>query len=127
MRIHTSTEFSTATALGALRIAQSRGQVARGVYFDKLVPHRSTTHRSAAEVHLVTDDKEPGSKRRRPNSGQYGYDGSEVWAATWDEWGWFLSALFELDPTAKTTYYADREAFDRRTSGAFVPTSARSA
>ena len=88
MRIHTNVATAVLVANLALRAAKARGHVAGHVYFDKLTEHRSTTHSYAAEVHLVADVKEPGSKRRRPNNGVVGYDGSEAWAATWDEWGW---------------------------------------
>lgn len=32
-------------------------------------------------------------------------------AATWDQWGIFINHLFEIDPNATMTYYADAETF----------------
>ena len=121
MRIHTNTPDALVTATQALIKAKDAGLIAPDVYFDKAIrATRSTTHASAVDIHLATDTKEPGSKRRRPNSGQYGYDGSPIWAATWDEWGWFFSALFVLDPSAKAApYYPDRDAFHAATAGKF--------
>lgn len=120
MRIHTNVATAVQVANLALHAAKKAGRVAGHVYFDKCTDHRSTTHTYAAEVHLVADVKEPGSKRRRPNNGVVGYDGSEVWAATWDEWGWFLAEVFRLDPQAKcAAWYPTEAAFHERTKHRF--------
>lgn len=124
MRIHTSHPLAHTTVIcrAALDRAKAAGRVSPSVYFDKITAHRSTTHTTAAEVHLVSDVKEPGSKRRRPNSGTHGADGAEVWAATWDEWGWFLAEVFAADPGAKcAAWYPDRQTFHARTDNKFHP------
>lgn len=54
--------------------------------------HGSRARDHAFEVHLT------GTSSRRPNGGNYGAGAG--YAATWDEWGMFLAALFELDPQA---------------------------
>lgn len=117
MRIHTNGNADTLRE--ALRVAKEAGKVAGHVYFDKFNTHRSNTHQSAYEVHLGADHKEDGSKRRRPNSGG-GDPDFAPWAATYDEWGWFLAALYDRDDTAKTTYYADAQDFHAKTNDAFV-------
>lgn len=124
MRIHTNTANTIITVHEALQKAQDAGLVARHVYFDKCEGGRSKTHTGAAEVHLTAAYKEPGSKRRRPSSGRYGFDGNEAWAATWDEWGWFFSALFVIDPTAKVADYPTREVFHSSTAGKYLPVRA---
>jgi hypothetical protein len=122
MRIHTTHPLAHTTTLcrAALERAQAAGRVAPGVYFDKITAHGSRTHTSAAEVHLVSDTKEPGSKRRRPNSGTVGADGrGDVWAATWAEWGWFMAEVFAADPGARMSYDRDAAAFHARTRDQF--------
>jgi len=118
MRIHTTGNADTLRE--ALKTAQAEGKVAAHVYFDRFSAHRSTTHQSAYEVHLGADHKETGSKRRRPNSGG-GDPEFAQWAATYDEWGWFLTALFDRDPAAKVTgCYADHADFHAKTRYAFA-------
>jgi hypothetical protein len=41
-------------------------------------------------------------------------------AATWDEWGWFLAAIFDAEPTAKCGHYKDREHFNEQTNNRFA-------
>ena len=50
---------------------------------------------------------------RKKNSGQYGagYD----YAATWDDWGLWLAALYEIDPDMHATYYKNRDDFYEQT------------
>lgn len=121
MRIHTNDRDTVTVCSEALRAAAQAGQVARSVYFDKLTPGRSRTHQSAADVHLVSWSGGKGTTHpRRPNSGTYGANGDQdVYAATYDEWGWFLSHVFTADPTAKTTYYASAVDFHRQTKNAY--------
>jgi hypothetical protein len=61
-----------------------------------------------------------GTSGRRPNPGTGGrdYDPDER-AATWDEWGMFIHALFERDPEAIVGMYASQSAFDAFTCGRF--------
>lgn len=96
MRIHTNGNADTLRE--ALKAAQEAGKVPGHVYFDRFTPHRSTTHQSAYEVHLGTDHKVPGDGRRAPMHSSYEF---ASYAATYDEWGWFLAALFDRDPEAK--------------------------
>lgn len=70
------------------------------------------------KVHIV----HPGSKRPA-NTGRYGaatdnttgYNGS----ASWDEWGHFLSSLFDKDPHARAGYYDGRDDFHARTNSQY--------
>lgn len=116
MRIHTSLQRSQIRA--ALDHAIESGLVSRHVYFDRFTSHgtRSPHHPHAFEVHLATPIKLPGEKRYRPNSGATGYDTvAGLWAATYDEWGHFLNALFVADPTAKAGPYTGAYDFHHRT------------
>lgn len=79
--------------------------------------HGSRSHARAFEVRLEGN----GSHR---NSGRYGADTAEQ-AATWDEWGAFLSALYEIDPNAlwgsqKHPVYRDRAHYHYLTNWRFI-------
>lgn len=67
-----------------------------------------------------------GESRRAPNQGTARnvnrFDVSEK-AATWDQWGVFLSVLFDRDLSMVTPYYTDAEDFHRRTVDRFNPES----
>lgn len=65
---------------------------APGVAFS-VMDHGSRSRRAAWELTLT------GSSTRRPNSGRYGAGDETARAATWDEWGVSLSALFLADDT----------------------------
>jgi len=76
--------------------------------------HGSRTHARAFEVSLTGESR----RNNQSNTGK---------AATWDQWGVFLSVLFDRDPemvvgSVKRPVYADRYDFDRKTNGRFGPT-----
>lgn len=48
-----------------------------------------------------------------------GHDSSRP-AATWDQWGIFLNALFETDPNMTTANYKDRDTFHAITDDRFA-------
>lgn len=63
-------------------------------YIDRLSKHRSQKRGHAFEVNLAGSGKV---------GGQWGQlDGK---AATWDEWGMFLAALYTIDPNMHTPAY----------------------
>lgn len=71
--------------------------------------HGSRSRLRAFEVHLTWDGpKVPGDDRRHTNTGNQGSGG---WALTWDEWGWFINALYQIDPQATIGPYNDVEHF----------------
>ena len=83
--------------------------------------HRSQTHLRAFEIKLS------GDSSRGPNSGRYGMDNYGDKAATRDQWGMFLSALFEVDPAArvggaKNPIYIDRDHFHWSTGNRYAGT-----
>lgn len=103
------------------------------VYYERWDESGSRTHPRKFDVLLWgrTQTSRSGVWRKRPNPGtstrnRYGVGG---WAATFDEWGWFLAALFDADPTArcgtaKHPVYKDREDFHDRTHGVYRPIGA---
>ena len=102
------------------RTAKARAYIT-GVGISALTEHGSRTHDRAFEVQLS------GDSSRGPNSGRYGMDDWSDKAATWDQWGLFLSVLFEVDPAArvggaKNPIYIDRDHFHWSTGGRYLGT-----
>lgn len=91
MRIHLNADLSVSD----LAKAAAPAEIAETV----------TTHQSRRAHHAV-DVYLSGSSGRRARMGRADYR-----AATWDEWGVFLSAVFTLDPTAQTGDYHSPEHF----------------
>lgn len=86
------------------------------VWFATLTEHKSRTHERAFEVKLA-------GSGTHSNSGYYGAD-TRIPAATWDEWGIFLSRLYDIDldmvvGTVKRPVYADCASFDLSTNDRF--------
>ena len=119
MRIHTK--------LDVLEIQAAARNAGAPISFHTLSEHGSRTHAHSFEVRLE------GSGGRN-NTGLYGAGDYE--GATWDEWGAFFGALYDLDPTArcggsaKRPTYANREhyhyvtgyRFGRNADGRYLPT-----
>ena len=108
MRIHTN-ENTMSNIMDAAKIAR--------VNLDVLESHNSRTHDAAFEVILS------GESRRRQNTGKSSRD--REFAATWDQWGVFLSVLFNIDPDmrcgiSKRPFYANAADFEKKTDGRFV-------
>lgn len=106
MRIHTS--LNTASLYRAADLAN--------VTFGKsLAEHGSRTHVRAFEVQLSGNGITGGQW------GNSGKDGAAPYkAATWDEWGIFLGAVFRWDESAKATYYDDAADFHYQTGDRFL-------
>jgi hypothetical protein len=134
MRLHTNLDYIDIAH--ALKSAKRAGQVAQDVTFqDGLVPHGSRTHLRAYEIQLGTFEKDSlpagytdqnGHKlnvRRFKNTGDSGASSGwyspSVWAATWDEWGWFIAYVFAADPDARFGHYASYADFMTKTKNAF--------
>jgi hypothetical protein len=104
MKIHTS--LSQESIYRAARLA--------GVDFERLNEHGSRSHPHAFDVILS------GSGTTGGQWGNSGKDGAAPYkAATWDEWGIFLAAVFGADETAKATYYESADDFHWQTGGRF--------
>lgn len=105
MRIHTS-HLSDSDIIRAGRAA--------GVTFERLEARGSKSRIRAFDVLLA------GSGVTGGQWGNSGKDGAAPYkAATWDEWGIFLGALFAADPAAKCSYYHDAADFHWQTGGRF--------
>lgn len=108
----------------ALAAEQAAGRIAPHVTFKVLRGIRSNTGRPAVEVQLQAAERDRG--RRYGNRGSYGQTNSlqpvdgVQFAATFDEWGWFLRRLYRADwgivvgsPSRPT--YSDGGDFDHQT------------
>lgn len=125
MRIH-SNLIRADKVRDALAAEKAAGRIAPHVTFKVLHECGSRSHAFAVEIQLEAAIRDNG--RRAGNSGAYGAMIPEVdgYAATFDEWGWLLAALFGLDPamivgTPKNPVYRDRSDFDNRTSLTYTP------
>ena len=98
MRIHTNVDES---------VIRNAAEIAR-VRFTRFSTHKSKTAKFGYEITLS------GESRRRQNGG-------DDYAATWDQWGIFLSVIYESDPNAKCWAYRDAGDFDYKTNDRFRP------
>jgi len=125
MRIH-SDIITTEHIIGALNEEKARGRIAPHVSFKTRAEHGSRVRARAYEIQLEAAARDNG--RRAGNSGSYGamrpeHDG---FAATYDEWGWFIAALYRVDAkmivgSPKNPVYRDRHDFDDRTGMSYAP------
>lgn len=118
MKIHTTAAPVIDLAPSALLAAKDAGTIPPHVYFDQLSPAGSRTRTYGGNVHLCASHKAIGDRRRYANTGFSGAD-RDTLAATYDEWGHFLAALFDLDPTAVAGPYKSRDDFHAQTSGKY--------
>lgn len=127
MKLHTS--LSATDVQRALDAAYYTGKVAANVTFVQFTPSPSRSCRHGYLVQLGSYDQSipEGTTdqhgkvmrvRRFKNSGDNG--AFYVWAATYDEWGWFIARIFALDPKAKFGPYRGPLHFHQETEGKFL-------
>lgn len=120
MRIHTDTVSTVYVYRAAHEASELSGAT---VNIEKLQAHGSRTHAGSFDVTLSGDGT---LTRRRIN---YGTSRTldrfaKPYAATWEQWGFFLAAMFRLDPamrvgSAAHPVYRDAEHFHAETEGKF--------
>lgn len=103
MRIHTSATEPDVRAAALV----ARATIVR------LSEHGSRTCERAFEVILE------GESSRARNGGRYGTETSNK-AATWDQWGVFLAALYRTDPQLVCWAYSGAHEFHMRTAERFL-------
>jgi hypothetical protein len=108
MKIHTDTltmrQVYAATSASGMR----------GVTLERCDQRGSRSRARSFDVTLrgnSTRKPNPGTGRNRPDEGEY--------AATWDEWGMFIAALYLLDPEAIIGQYGSRAVFEEATAWRF--------
>ncbi len=99
-------------------ILNSTGLAREGVYVWDLTEGRSRKRARGFTLYLAATYREG---RRLSNSGP---NQVRHTVPTYDEWGVFLAALFDVDPNAHTSYYDGREDFHRKTRDAYHTTTA---
>lgn len=118
MIIHT-TKISTAG--GLRKILQD---TTTGAWLDRCNPRGSRSHAFSFDIALESDgspDQHGTARKHRRNVGTAERkDWGAGFAASWADWGHFLAALFELDPSAKAGPYTGREDFHVQTRGEFL-------
>lgn len=121
MRIHTSNDAITIPFIRtALDLNADAQRIAKHVSFKVLQEHGSRSHERSFEIQLEAAVRDNG--RRWGNSGSYG--AGDAYTATFDEWGWMLSSLFEKDPdmqvgSGQKPVYENAEDFHRMTGDTY--------
>jgi hypothetical protein len=133
MRLHSN--LTTAEVGQVLYMAKAMRRVTNDVAFMQLYVKTSNTHPNGYDVQLGTYNKRSLPKgtvdqygkamnvRRAKNTGVSG--ASQIYSATYDEWGWFMAGIFALDPCArwgnsrKHPIYEDVIDFHRKTGYKF--------
>ena len=106
-------------AIAALKECQAAGTIAPHVRFKTLETKQRRGTGSALEVQLKATQRDRG--RRGGNSGSYGMMSGDIYGATYDEWGFFLAALYRLAGediicgTPKSPTYSDAHDFRFKT------------
>jgi hypothetical protein len=119
MRIHTDLRHDHLPM--AIRLARSKHGMSN-VDLYRIERHGSRKRDRAFDVNL----QGYGDRHtRKTNSGTRG--AGSYYAATWDDWGWFLLELFELDPEAIAGPYDGIADFHAQTQGRFELDTADSA
>lgn len=117
MRIH-SDKLSAMHIVNALNDEKQAGRIGFSVTFKTLEKKGSRSHANAFEVQLEAYDNTDDSGRRAGNSGSYG--AGTDYAATYDEWGFLLEALYLKDGemivgSVSNPMYEDIDDFHSRT------------
>lgn len=128
MKLHTSLLM---TDIGnALTRVKELGLVAEDIRFMQFTIEGSRSRPYGYRIQLGTYNQHSGPTRSRryKNSGRSGattgYDGNDrVWAATYDEWGWFIGEIFLMDPSARFGSYDGAMDFYEQTGGRFRPSA----
>jgi hypothetical protein len=123
MRLH-SDKIGYTDVKAALLNAQNAGKVSREVMFETFEPKGSRSRKNAWEIQLGWyGEKVTGDGRRWKNTGNRGadsaYNGNGCYAATYDEWGWFIAELYRMDSELIFGHYKTREVFDSMTRYAY--------
>lgn len=118
MKIHTNTVLY-------LDVLQAVNSASPGTFLDHCDLKGSRTHKHAFDVALESDgtpDKKGKARRRKRNMGtsRYADRFNSGFAASYDDWGWFLAALFAKDPDIVAGPYKGAEDFHRQTNNDYL-------
>ena len=110
MRLHSNT-LTTTDIYEALATARRKGLVTGGISFLMLEEKTSRSRANGFEIRLGSTFPDGIHKRRTMNGENY--------AATYEEWGWFIVELFELDNELTFGHYKTLQGFHEYTRYAF--------
>lgn len=125
MRLHSNT-LTVRDIETALQQCKHDGTVDGFVQFETFDTKGSRTRKNGFEIQLGWyGTKEPGDGRRWKNTGNRGASsdwntGGGCYAATYDEWGYFIAALYRMDTELVFGHYKTREFFNSYTKNAYV-------
>jgi hypothetical protein len=124
MKLHT--KLSTQDVYDALIVTHARGLMTTDVHFVQFIEEPSKSRPNGYKLQLGTRDQHSGPKNSRyyKNTGKRGAhsernEGDPVWAATYDEWGWFIADIFDRDPEASFGHYKTKALFEQMTKGKY--------
>lgn len=116
MKVYSDT-LTPADFAHALQGAQAAGLIGPSVFLAELDEKPARKAARLYVVQLAAVSKMPGEKRRRVNTGSTG--AGDVFAATWDEWGYFMAEVFARDESAVFGPYDGVDSFREMTKGAY--------
>jgi hypothetical protein len=122
MKLHTKLDIGE--VYNSLIVTKARELMTEDIFFHKLIEEPSKTHSHGYIIQLATTDQRSGPKNSRyyKNTGTRGAHstgGDRLWAATYDEWGWFIADLFERDPSASFGHYKTAAKFHEMTKNKY--------
>lgn len=120
MKLHTKLEYvDVRNALGAAKL---KDKVGYDVNFVILKKATSKSHPNGWMITLGSTEERPtgtdnNHKRRFRNKGTGPDKRGDFapYAATWDEWGWFMAEVYNRDPNAKIGSYRSEDDFHGQT------------
>jgi hypothetical protein len=118
MKFHTSLTETEVRA--CLERAKSDGDMPADVEFDVFGTAGSRTHPRAYEIHLATSQRDTRADGKTRSSSPLAGGNGLRYAATYDEWGYFLAEFFAADPAAKAGPYKSKADFHARTQYAYA-------
>jgi hypothetical protein len=118
MKIYSST-VTIDDVRNALTRGRERGIINPATYFAHLRPFAPRRGGRGFDVYLLCADYD-GRGRRKPAGYSRGVAEGD-YAATYDEWGHFIAALYELDEWAQIGTYQHRQHFNRVTGDSYDP------
>lgn len=119
-----SDRITTEDISDALTAEKKAGRIAGHVFFEQLKQFTPKGSTYGTGWHIKLAASYSGEGRRWGNSG--GYGSTSVTAATYDEWGWLLAALYDQDNYLFVGFgpgspvYEDRWAFEARTGRSYM-------
>jgi hypothetical protein len=116
MKIH-SDILTASKVYDVLDTLKKDGEVVPTLFLDQWEDCGSRSKRNGIEIKVKSWQKLEGDGRRRPM--YYWKDEDGNWAATYDEWGIIIAALYNIDGDAKIGPYNNVEHFHERTQYKF--------